>query len=66
MTEANATRALQHAASVRTALVLAMVALVLFGGIIVAQRLGAMIGLVALGVAFIGFPLAAIAGRVRA
>ena len=67
MTEANATRAAQRAASIRTALVLALVALGFFAAILVAQFYGpSMIGLGALGVAVIGFPLAAMAGRGRA
>jgi protein-S-isoprenylcysteine O-methyltransferase Ste14 len=67
MTEANATRAAQRAASVRTALVLALVALGFFGAILVAQFYRpSMIGLAALGVAVIGFPLAAVVGRGRA
>ncbi len=66
MTQANSIRASQRAASVRTALVLALVALVSFGSIAFAQSFGtAMIGLGALGTAFIGFPLAALAGRIR-
>jgi protein-S-isoprenylcysteine O-methyltransferase Ste14 len=67
MTEANATRAAQRAASIRTALVLALVALGFFGTILVAQFYGpSLIGLAALGVAVIGFPLAAVVGRGRA
>ena len=67
MTEANATRAAQRAASMRTALVLALVALGFFGAILVAQFYGpSMIGLAALGVAVIGFPLAVAVGRRRA
>ena len=67
MTEANAIRAAQRAASIRTALVLALVALVFFGTILVAQFYGpSMIGLAALGVAVVGFPLAAVVGRGRA
>jgi protein-S-isoprenylcysteine O-methyltransferase Ste14 len=66
MTEANATRAAQRAASIRTALVLALVALGFFGAILVAQFYGpSMIGLGALGVALIGFPLAVVVGRRR-
>ena len=66
MTETNATRALQRAASVRTALILAVVALTFFGGIIAAQRLGeSMIGLGALGVAVIGGSLVALVDRRR-
>jgi hypothetical protein len=66
MTETNATRALQRAASVRTALILAVVALTFFGGIIAAQRLGqSTIGLGALGVAVIGGSLVALVGRPR-
>ena len=67
MTEGSATRRTQRAASVRSALVLAVVAAVSFGAIIVAQRLGpSPILLGALGVAVIGFALAAIVGRRRA
>jgi len=40
MTEANSTRVAQRAASVRTALALAVVALVFFGSVIVAQCFG--------------------------
>ena len=66
MTEANSIRAAQRAASVRTALILAVVALAFFGGIIAAQRLGqSMIGLGALGVAVIGGSLVALVGRRR-
>jgi hypothetical protein len=67
MTVVNATRAAQRAASIRTALVLALVALGFFGAILVAQFYGpSMIGLGALGVATIGFPLAVVVGRGRA
>ena len=66
MTETNATRALQRAASARTALILAVVALTFFGGIIFAQQLGqSMIALGALGVAVIGGSLVALVGRRR-
>ena len=66
MAETNAIRALQRAASVRTALILAVVALTFFGGIIAAQRLGqSMVGLGALGVAVIGGSLVALVGRPR-
>ena len=66
MTQANLTRASQRAASLRTAVILASVALMFFGGIIAAQGSGwSMIGMGALGFAFIGFPLAVITGRVR-
>jgi protein-S-isoprenylcysteine O-methyltransferase Ste14 len=66
MTEVNATRAAQRAASIRTALVLALVALGFFGTILISQFYGpSMIGLAALGVAVIGFPLAVAAGRGR-
>jgi hypothetical protein len=66
MTETNATLALQRAASVRTALILAVVALTFFGGIFAAERFGpSMIGLGALGVAIIGFSLVALVGRRR-
>jgi hypothetical protein len=62
----SSTRASQRAASVRTALVLAFVAAVLFGSIAFVQSFGtAMVGLGALGIAFIGFPLAALASRIR-
>ena len=67
MTEVNSTRAAQRAASIRTALVLALVALGFFGAILVAQFYGpSLIGLAALGVALIGFPLAVVVGRGRA
>jgi hypothetical protein len=67
MTQAIVTRTSQGTASVRTALVLALVALMLFSGIIVEQCFGSpMIGLGALGFAFIGLPLAAMVGRIRA
>ena len=67
ITEANATQAAQRAASARTALVLALVALGFFGAILVAQFYGpSMIGLAALGVAIIGFPFAVVVGRRRA
>jgi hypothetical protein len=66
MTEANATRAAQRAASIRTALVLALVALGSFGAILVTQFYGPMIGMAALGLGVIGFPLAAVVGRGRA
>jgi len=66
MTETNATRALQRAASVRSALILAVVALTFFGGIIATQGLGqSMIELGALGVAVIGGSLVALVGRPR-
>jgi hypothetical protein len=66
MTKANSTRASQRAASVRTALVLAVVALASFGGIILAQYSGSpRVGLGILGLAFVGFLLAAMTRRVR-
>jgi hypothetical protein len=66
MTEANPTRASQRAASVRTAVVLAVVALASFGGIILAQYSGSpRVGLGILGLAFVGFLLAAMTRRVR-
>ena len=40
MTEAKSSRASQRAASTRTAVMLAIVALLLFGGIILAQTFG--------------------------
>ena len=67
MMEVNSTRTSPRAASVRTAVALAGVALVFFIGIILAQGFGlSMIGIGALGVAIVGFPLAAIIGRGRA
>ena len=66
MTQANSTRASQRAASVRTAVVLAVVALVSFGGIILAQYSGSpKVGLGMLGLAFVGFLLAAMTRRGR-
>jgi protein-S-isoprenylcysteine O-methyltransferase Ste14 len=67
MTEANSTRALQRAASVRTAFVLALLALGFFGAILVARFHGpSMIEIAALGLALIGFPLAVVVGKGRA
>ena len=64
MTEANSTQAAQRAASIRTALVLALIALGFFGAILVAQFYGpSMIGIAALGLGVIGFPLAVAVGR---
>ena len=64
MTEMKSIRALERAGSVRTALILGVVAVVFFGGIIGAQRFGSsMIVLGAFGVAVIGLPLAAMVGR---
>ena len=66
MTQANSTREPQRAASVRTAVVLAVVALASFGGIILAQYSGSpKLGLGMLGLAFVGFLLAAMTRRVR-
>ncbi len=66
MTQANSTRASQRAASVRTAVVLAVVALASFGGIILAQYSGSpKLGLGMLGLAFVGFLLAAMTRRGR-
>src|SRR4029077_3223132 len=66
MTEANSTWALQRAASVRTAFVLALLALGFFGAILVAQFYAqSMIGIAALGLALIGFPLAVVVGTGR-
>lgn len=66
MTEMNSIRALRRAASVRTALILGVVAVVFFVGIIAAQRFGpSIIVLGAFVVAVIGLPLAAMAGRER-
>jgi hypothetical protein len=67
MTEMNSIRALRRSASVRTALILGVVAVVFFVGIIAAQRFGpSIIVLGAFGVAVIGLPLAAMVGRGRA
>ena len=67
MTKENSTPRSQRAASVRTALMLAVVAELSFGAIIVAQRLGpSPIWLGMLGVAVIGFALAAMVGKRRA
>jgi hypothetical protein len=67
MTKENSIPRSQRAASVRTALMLAVVAALSFGAIIVAQRLGTSpIWLGMLGVAVIGFALAAMVGRRRA
>ena len=67
MTETNSIRALRRAASVRTALILGVVAVVFFIGIIAAQRFGPSIMVLgAFGVAVIGLPLAVIVGRRRA
>jgi protein-S-isoprenylcysteine O-methyltransferase Ste14 len=67
VTEANPTRPRQRATSIRTALVLALVALGFFGAILAVQFYDpSMIELAALGVAVIGFPLAVVVGRGRA
>jgi hypothetical protein len=66
MTEMNSVRALRRAASVRTALILGVLAVVFFVGIIAAQRFGPSIVFGAVGVAVIGLPLAVIVGRRRA
>jgi len=64
MKQANSTLALRRAAGVRTALVLAVVALSSFGGIILAQYSGSpKVGLGMLGLAFVGFLLAAMTRR---
>ena len=66
MTEGSAIRRTQRAASVRSALMLAVVAAVFFGAIIAAQRFGpSAIWPGALGVAVVGFALAAMAARRR-
>ena len=66
MTQANSTRVSRHTASVRTALVRAVVALASFGGIILAQYSGSpKVGLGMLGLAFVGFLLAAMSRRSR-
>ena len=66
MTQATLTPAAQRAASLRTSVILALVALMFFGGFIAAQGSGwSMIGIGALGFAFAGFALAVITGRVR-
>ncbi|HTP48237.1 MAG TPA: hypothetical protein VMQ50_15095 [Casimicrobiaceae bacterium] len=59
-----ANRTLQRTASIRGALILAVMALMFFGAIIAVQRLGSsMIWLGAFAVAVIGLPLAAAVGR---
>jgi hypothetical protein len=64
MRQANSTVKSQRAAGVRTALVLAVVALASFGGIILAQYSGSpKVGLGMLGLAFVGFLLAAMTRR---
>jgi hypothetical protein len=64
---ANATLSAQRLARVRTAWVLASVALVFFGAIIVAQcAQSSLIGIGALGFALIGFVWAAMTGRGQA
>jgi hypothetical protein len=66
MRQANSTVTSQRAAGVRTALVLAVVALASFGGIILAQYSGSpkvLLGM--LGLAFVGFLLAAMTRRGR-
>ena len=66
MRQANSTVTLQRAAGVRTALVLAVVALASFGGIMLAQYSGSpRVGLGILGLAFVGFLLAAMTRRRR-
>jgi hypothetical protein len=66
MRQANSTVTLQRAAGVRTALVLAVVALASFGGIILAQYSGSpKVGLGILGLAFVGFLSAAMTRRGR-
>ena len=67
MTKENSTPRSQRAASVRIALMLAVIAALSFGAIIIAQRLGpSPIWLGTLGVAVIGFALAAMVGKRRA
>jgi hypothetical protein len=66
MKQANSILASQRAAGVRTALVLAIVALASFGGIILAQYTGSpKVGLGMLGLAFVGFLLVAMTRRPR-
>ena len=66
MMEANSIPRSQRAARVRTALALAVVALALFGGIILAQYAGSsQVGLGMLGLAFVGFLFAATTRRGR-
>jgi hypothetical protein len=66
MMEANSTRASQRAASTRTAVGLAVVALALFGGIILAQNSGSPeVGIGVLGLALVAFLLVAMTRRVR-
>ena len=64
MSPASLTLSTQRSARVRTAWVLALVALVSFGAIIVAQRVeSSLIGIGALGFALVGFLWAAMTGR---
>ena len=66
MRQTKPTLASQRAAGVRTALVLAVVALASFGGIILAQYSGSpKVGLGMLGLAFVGFLLVAMTRRGR-
>ena len=66
MMEAKSNRTSQRAASIRTAVGLAVVALASFGGIILAQYSGSpKVGLGILGLAFVGFLLAAMTRRGR-
>lgn len=63
---ANATLSTQRRAAVRTAWILASVALVFFGANIVAQRVeSSLIGIGALGFALVGFVWVVIAARAR-
>jgi hypothetical protein len=67
MSPASPTLSTQRSARVRTAWVLASVALVFFGAIIVAQRVESpLIAIGALGFALIGFVWAAMTGRDQA
>ena len=66
MRQANSTVTSQRAAGVRTALVLAVVALASFGGVILAQYSGSpKVGLGAFGLVLVGFLLAAMIRRGR-
>ena len=66
MRQASSTVTSRRAADVRTALVLAVVALASFGGIILAQYSGSSkVGLGILGLAVVGFLLAAMTHRGR-
>jgi hypothetical protein len=67
LSPAEPTASAQRSARVRTAWVLASVALVFFGAVIVAQRVEpSLVGIGALGFALVGFLCVAITARARA